>query len=246
MDSEVLANELLGAVEPHVRPQFAKHVQMVDLERGEVLFSQGSRLDRVYFLTSGLVGILAETPDGETIDSAIIGREGAVGAFEACGSRQFFAEAVVQVPGRAARMSAVAYRELFDASPSLRTALHRYVEQLMSETRQFIVCNSMHDVEARLCRTILEVLDKSRLETVVPLTQHTLARMLGAQRTTAAETLARLERSGVISKRRGEIEIEDRAAIEALACSCRDAIRHTRAAIQASDEPSCEAAIAAE
>ena len=246
MDSEVLANEMLAAVEPHVRPQFARHVQIVDLQRGDILFSQGSRLDRVYFLLSGLVGILAETPDGETIDSAIIGREGAVGAFEACGSRQFFAEAVVQVPGRAARMSAAAYRELFEASPGIRSAVHRYVEQLMSETRQFMVCNSMHDVEARLCRTIIEVLDKSRMPSVVPLTQHTLARMLGAQRTTAAETLSRLERDGVLSKRRGEIEVLDRAALERLACSCCEAIRETRAAIQASNQPACEAVLAAE
>ena len=246
MDSEALANELLAEVEPHVRPQFARHVQIVALERGDVLFSQGSRLDRVYFVLSGLVGILAETPDGETIDSAIVGREGAIGAFEACGSRQFFAEAVVQVPGRAARMSASAYRDLFEASPAIRSAVHRYVEQLMSETRQFIVCNSMHDVEARLCRTILDVLDKSRVTSIAPLTQHTLARMLGVQRTTAAEILSRLERDGVLSKRRGEIEVEDRGALERLSCSCRDAIRQTRAAIQSGSEPVCEAVLAAE
>ncbi len=247
MDTDLFgANTLLAAVEPAARVQFARHLRPIHLDRGQLLYSQGNRLDQVYFPTDGLVAILAETADGEMIDSAIIGREGAVGVFEACGSRQFFAEALVQVPGKAARMSASAYRELFEASPGIRTAVHRYVEQLMSETRQSVVCNSLHEVEGRLCRNMLEAMDKARLGTSLPFTQSMLARMLGAQRTTVAETISRLQRDGVLKSRRGSIEISDRDALERLSCSCRSAIQMTRKAIWSAEEPACEAVIAAE
>ncbi|HEY0447448.1 MAG TPA: Crp/Fnr family transcriptional regulator [Allosphingosinicella sp.] len=238
-------NQLLEAVEASVQARFAAKVQRIELKRDEVLYSQGSDLERVYFPTSGLIGIQAETADGETVESSIVGREGAIGAFEACGSRKFFAEAVVQIPGSAARMSASVYRDLFEQSPALRTAVHRYVEQLMSETRQYVVCNSLHPVEARLARILLESIDKSGLDHTLPLTQNALGRMLGAQRTTVALIISRMQRQGVLSGRRGTLTIEDRSALEAIACSCREALQFTRRAIHAAREPTCEEVIAA-
>jgi len=237
-------NALLAGLEPALRSQVRSRVQLVELERGQILYSLGDQLSQVYFPLSGLIGILAETPDGETIDCALVGREGAIGVFEACGSRQFFAEALVKVPGQAACMTAVTYRDLFERSAAMRSSVHRYVEQMMSETRQSVACNSIHEVEARLCRMILEALDRSGLSDALPLTQRTMARMLGAQRTTVAEILARLERDEVVKRKRGAIEIEDRETLERLCCGCRIAVRMAREAIWASDEPVCEAVAA--
>jgi CRP-like cAMP-binding protein len=238
-------NQLLRSVEPAVRARFLGRIQIVDLKRDEVLYSQGSQVDRVYFPLSGLVGIQAETADGEAVESAIVGREGAIGAFEACGSRMFFAEAMVQIPGRAARLSAACYRDLFEASPTLRTAIHRYMEQLMSETRQFVVCNSLHPVEARLARILLEALDKSGLAETLPLTHQAIGRMLGAQRTTVALIISRMQRDGVLTGRRGTLKIEERGELEQIACSCRPALQFARMAIAAAREPACEEVIAA-
>lgn len=238
-------NQLLRAIEPSVRTQFAGKLQTVELKRGELLYSQGDKVERVYFPLSGLVGIRAETADGEAVESSIVGREGAIGAFEACGSRKFLAEALVQIPGHAARLSASVYRELFDAAPSLRTAVHRYVEQLIGETRQFVVCNSLHPVEARLARILLEALGKAALDHTLPLTHQALARMLGAQRTTVALIMAKLQRDGVLSGRRGIVKIEKEAALEALACSCRQSLQFARKEIHAAPQPSCEEVIAA-
>jgi CRP-like cAMP-binding protein len=238
-------NALLRVIEADVRPCFEGRLRVAELEREQILYSLGTELDRVYFPVSGLIGIRAETAEGEFIESAIVGREGAIGAFEACGSRQYFAEAAVQVPGRALQMSAATYRELFEASPALRNAVHRYVEQLLSETRQFVVCNSLHAVEERLGRTLLEALEKSGLDDTLPLTQQALARMLGAQRTTVAQVVSRLQRDQVLNGSRGTIRVVDRAALEAVACSCRVSLRETREAIAGAAEPACDAVIAA-
>jgi CRP-like cAMP-binding protein len=238
-------NRLLEAVEAEIQARFAGRMERVELARGQVLYSQGADLERVYFPVSGLVGIQADTADGEAVESSIVGREGAIGAFEACGSRKFFAEAVVQIPGRAVRMRASVYRDLFEQSPSLRTAIHRYVEQLMSETRQFVVCNSLHAVEPRLARLLLEALDKAALDHSLPLTHQALARMVGAQRTTVALIVSRLQRDGIVSGSRGIIKIEDELALEALACSCRRALAFTRSEIEAVRQPACEEVVAA-
>lgn len=245
MSYDAEGNALLRAVEPKVLRAFEAQLRAIELRRNHVLYSLGTELDRVYFPLSGLVGIRAETIDGDFIESAIVGREGSIGAFEACGSRHFFAEAVAQVPGRALHMSAAAYRMMFEASPALRTAVHRYVEQLMSETRQFVVCNTLHSVEERLSRTLLEALDKSGLGDTLPLTQEALARMLGVQRTTVALIMSRLQREGITNGRRGEIHVLDLPALEQFSCSCRTSLVRTRAAISQAREPACEAVIAA-
>jgi CRP-like cAMP-binding protein len=238
-------NALLGAVEPKLRQDVAKRLALTEMARGNVLYSPGKAVDRVFFPVRGLIGIVADTVEGGGMDSAIVGVEGGIGLFEACGSRQFFAEAVVQVDGQAAVMNAGAYRDLFAASPAMRSAIHRYVEQLMNETRQAVVCGALHDLEARLSRLILEALERSGTTDTLAVTQETLARMLGAQRTTVAELLSRLHRLGCLTTRRGAVIVTDRPALEAFACSCRASIVDTRAAIWAAPDDACESALAA-
>ena len=246
MDEEAFGNALLRTLDGGLLEQIAPRPRLVEVRRGEVLIRHSQDIESVYFPVSGLVGIVAETSDGDAVDSALIGNEGGVGIFEACGSRHFSGEAVVHVPGRAVRMAAQAYRQLFERSAELRTAVHRYVEQCISETRQSLLCTATHEMDARLSRLILEALEKGQLGDTLPLTQGTMARILGAQRSTVSECLAKLERDGMVTRRRGALQVEDRAALEATACSCRAAIRVSNDAIWASDEPACEAVLAAE
>jgi CRP-like cAMP-binding protein len=238
-------NVLLAAVEPSLRVRTAARLKSVSLSRGDILYHHGAEVDRVYFPLRGLIGILAETTDGERMDTALVGREGALGVFEACGSRYFFAEAQVQVACEAVMMPASDYRDLFNESDGVKAAVHRYVEELMSETRQSVVCSSLHDAEARLSRTIIEALEKSGTGDVLPLTQDTLARMLGVQRTTVAEILSRMQRDGILATRRAAITVEDIGSLGRLACTCLDGVRHTRRSIRSSSVPACEATMAA-
>lgn len=246
MSAEPIArNVILAAVGPAVRTRFESQFKIIDLKRGETLHNAGVALDRVTFPLRGLIGIQAETADGGFVESARVGREGAIGAFEACGSGQYMAEAVVQIPGSAVQMSAAAYRELFEASPEVRTAVHIHVEQLLSETRQFVVCNTLHSAEQRLIRTLLEARDKSGAGDTLPLTQYMLGRMLGLQRTTVALLLSKLEDKGALERSRGALTVVDVGLLEHLTCSCRASLRHVIAAVGDTNEPACEAVVAA-
>ena len=233
-------NHLLQSLEPHVLDRFAKQVEEVAMRRGDVLHQQGGAVDWVYFPRSGLVGVFSETLDGESVESAMVGCEGALGVFEACGSRVWFARAVVQLEGSALRMRASQYRNLFERSRAVRTAVHKYVEALLTEARQFVVCNALHSVESRLSRWILDAHDRSGVADPLPFTHETLARMIGAQRTTVAVAMSNFQRNGLLRNTRGSIEIADAAGLNRLACSCRDTIKFAAREIQASDTGSCE------
>jgi CRP-like cAMP-binding protein len=234
-------NALLKAVSLPVRASFRASLQLVALGKGDVLQEPGQPLEWVYFPEEGLVSVLAETQAGEAVESVNIGREGAVGVFEACGSRMSFSRAVVQIPGAAWRMRAQNYREMFAACATLRTEVHKYVELLLAQARQFVLCNAIHPVERRLSRFLLDALDQSGVDGQLPFTQESLAQVLGVQRTTVAACASVLQRGGLIRSGRGTIEVVDREGLERTACTCRPTLSYIRRELAASALDACEA-----
>ena len=234
-------NTILRALELPVRARFEGRLERVSLTKGQVLQETGEVVDWVYFPVSGLIGLAAETSGGESAQCASVGCDGAVGVFEACGSRRAFYRAVVQVPGEAWRARAATYRELFDASEGLRIVVHKLVEVLLAEARQYVACNALHTLQSRLARLLLDVRDKGQCGPILPVTQEAVAQMLGVQRTSVALSVASLEKAGVVRRGRGAIEIVDGPGLEREACSCRDTLSFAREEIYASLDAVCEA-----
>lgn len=233
-------NWLLEAVEPSVRARFEPRMRRVQLSRGEVLQRPGDPIERVVFPEGALIGLTSAMPAGDAVQTGMIGWDGALGVFEACGSRQSACLAEVQVDGAAVIMAADDYRRLYEASEPLREAVHKYIEILLVEARQFVACNALHSVEARLSRSVLEALDRSRDGRTLPVTQEALAEMLGVQRTTITAAVSQLQAQGALRSSRGVLEVLDRAALERAACSCREAVRLARSEVYRSDEPVCD------
>jgi hypothetical protein len=111
-----------------------------------------------------------------------------------------------------------------DQSAAVRRIASRYNMALMVQAHQTALCNAAHPVEARIARWLLEILDRSG-GFDVPLTQSTLAQMLGVQRTTVNLAAGRLEASGVINCRRGYMQVVRREQLERHACECYRSVK---------------------
>jgi len=234
------SNALIASIEPELWGQYEDRFSAVDLPRGETLHRAGDEVDQVQFPTTAVVVLGVETVAGESVNVALLGPEGAVGVFEACGSRQIYSRATVQFGGVLWQTSAAAYRALYEASGALRIAVHKYMETLMVEARQYVACNALHSVENRLARTLLEASDKCG-SLKLPITQLSLAQLLGVQRTTVAAAISGLQRSGFIrSGRGGGLEILDYKRLEAAACSCRESLAFARHDIQSRTVRTCD------
>jgi CRP-like cAMP-binding protein len=240
MPTSMMRNWLLDAVEPAVRARFEPRLRRVHLERGEVLLQAGDPIADVYFPEGALIGLISAMPAGDSVQTAMVGWDGALGVFEACGTRRSAFLAEVQIAGPACRLAAEDYRGLYDASGALRIAVHKYVEILLTEARQFVACNALHPVEARLSRSILEAMERSRDGRVLPATQETLAGMLGVQRTTITAAIAQLQAQGALRSSRGQLQVLDANRLEQAACCCRETLRTARAEIYAADEKVCD------
>src|SRR3546814_19524751 len=113
----------------------------------------------------------SENVEGESVSGGMVGRNGAFGAFEACGSRLSYARALVQISGDAWRIRAVHYRELFDQPAGLRIAIHKHIEALLVEARHLVACTAIHRVEMRMCRVLLAASARTPPRSPLTLTQ---------------------------------------------------------------------------
>src|SRR4051812_11206351 len=102
----------------------APYLKEVVLEQGAVLQEQGDPVDQVYFPHDGIISLLAVMRQGDAIETATIGYEGAVGSFAGLGQRRSHTRAVVQVAGSATRIAAPHFRKAAQASDaSSKTAI---------------------------------------------------------------------------------------------------------------------------
>ncbi|HEY8571791.1 Crp/Fnr family transcriptional regulator [Phenylobacterium sp.] len=221
-----MRNRLLASLPAEDYALIAPHLTAVELERGRLLYDPGDPIETIYFPQDGVISLMTLMENGAAIESATIGREGALGLMAAVSPRQSLSRIIVQTPVKATRIGAGAMHEAWDKSAAIKDLVDKHTEALFGHAIQSVACNALHPVEARFCRWLLTCHDRISNDTVA-LTQEFLADMLGVQRTTVTAVARSLQEKGAIRYRRGVVDIIDRPALEALACECYGAINRT-------------------
>jgi CRP-like cAMP-binding protein len=222
-------NALLRALSDEDFQRLRPDLQEVQLDLGDVLYGPLDPVPYVCWVERGLLSIVASSEEGQSVETSMIGREGAAGLVEACGGGVSYLTVLVQVPGRGWRAPSSAVRQLAEQSVGFRRMVWNYTEIMLAEGRQSVVCQAMHSVEGRCARWLLETRDRSGVGDRLPLTQEYLAAMLGVQRTTVNPIAGALQRRGLIQYSRGRIDIVDADGLEHAACDCRRTLTEHRA-----------------
>lgn len=200
-------------------------MEAVTLDKGEVLFEPGADVTTVTFPLDGTVTtLLVPLHDGRAIESATVGREGAIGGVVSQGYLPAFNRAVVQIGGQALRISARRLQEVKQTSPTLRNAVTRYADCLLAQVLQSVACNATHSIEQRTARWLLTLQDRLGISDL-PITQEVLADMLGVRRSYLCGVLRNMQGQGLIGTRRRCVTVLDRAALEAATCECYERVR---------------------
>jgi CRP-like cAMP-binding protein len=158
----------------------------------------------------------------------MVGREGMVGAQLALGVAMTPLRALVQGPGHAWRIGAVAFRREFERSPTLQRSLNRYLYVLMAQLAASAACLRFHLIGPRLARWLLMSHDRAHADSF-RVTHEFLAYMLGVRRVGITMAAGSLQNSGLIRYHRGELTVLDRKGLEAAACDCFAADQRTYA-----------------
>ncbi|HEY1993784.1 MAG TPA: Crp/Fnr family transcriptional regulator [Edaphobacter sp.] len=197
----------------------ARYLVPVDLPLEMRLSEPNEPIEYIYFLNSGLISTDALTEKGETVEVGVIGREGFSGLAALLDQPQMLHSVIMQGVGEGLRIRSSILRDQFLKGGTLQRLVHTFIYLQLVQVTQSVLCNRMHEVDARLARWLLTSADRMESESL-NLTQEFLAQMLGVQRSTVTVAAGNLQRAGLIGYSRGKIHILDRVNLTKAACEC--------------------------
>lgn len=176
-------------------------------------------MDRVYFLTSGLVSARVPFESGHEIECVLGGRNTVIGAMAALGLDASVTRVVSLFDAKGWSMPVASLRAAVVRSPAIEQVMQVGCHAQMSFAVLVGACNAVHGAERRLARWLVLADDLMNGEDL-PLRQEDLSMSLGLQRSAVNPVLQRLQADGLISVGRGRIGILDAHGLAERACSC--------------------------
>src|SRR3954467_5823862 len=217
-------NLLLASLAPADLARLQPYLRPMQVKQHQVLFEPGDQVHTTYFPVTAIISLVVSLATGETIEAAMVGRDGAVAAATALDGKISFSRAVVQLSGDVMACEANAVKMAALQSPALLAVLVRHEQTLFAQAQQSAACVANHQIEARLCRWLLRARDLARSETLM-FTQEYLAEMLGVRRTSVTVVANTLQRAGMIKYSRGKIQFLDVQAVQDSACECYSTVK---------------------
>jgi CRP-like cAMP-binding protein len=209
-------NRLLGALPARDLALLQSSLKEVDLKAKQVVETPQVPIEHVYFVTSGLISVVAVSSPGERIEVGMVGPEGMTGLALVLGADRSVTEAMVQSSGVALRLPSGVLREALRASPALSKFLRRYVQAFSAQATQAALANGRAQIPQRLARWLLMWQDRLQMRNLT-VTHEFLALLLGVRRQGVTVRLHELESSGLIKASRNQVEILDREGLKRLA-----------------------------
>ncbi|WP_107670863.1 Crp/Fnr family transcriptional regulator [Cyanothece sp. BG0011] len=219
-----LNNRLLAALPEREYQRISPHLEFVNLRLGQILYEANTLIKWVYFPHRSIISIVSRLKGNVTTEIGLVGYEGMVGIPVILGGQYATNETVVQVADGAFKINADILRQEFQRGETLHKILLLYTETRLHQVSQVAVCKSHHCIEKRFCRWLLLVHDGVENDRLL-LTQKFMAQMLGVRRASVTEAAKKIQELGLISYKRGEIMILNRAGLEERVCDCYHLIR---------------------
>lgn len=230
----VVTNLLLHSLIEVTERRLLPHLEEVCLTYGQTLYETGAKITDVYFPQSATrLSSLLVMSDRSTVEITSIGNEGLVGLPALLGSDLSNTRTVVQMSGKALKLSGDTIEQELKQEETLRQLVLLYTQTQLNQISQIAACHSRHDIEQRLARWLLLIFDSSSKDTL-PLTQKFISLMLGVRRASITEIAISFQKQGVIQYTRGQITLLDRAKLESISCECYGRIKAEHKRLQES------------
>lgn len=205
MDSSTA--ELRTALGPHGRTR--------RLRLGERVVIEGGSAGSVMLLTSGVVKVVATTPDGDEVAIAIRRAGDLIGDHAAISGLPRSAGVTVVEAGEAIVVPANRFLDVLAENPSMALSQLRRVLRTLRESDERlveIVTMRAGDRVVRRLRALAQESGTGRIN----LSQDELAALSATSRSAVAQVLSQLRAAGAITTARRSIEVVDIAKLESI------------------------------
>jgi CRP-like cAMP-binding protein len=230
-------NQLLLSLPDADRADLNEHFEIVELRQGQVLAEPGDDIRSVYFPHSGIVSFIVELIDGSVVQTAMVGRDGVIGAAQALDGRKSMNKIIVQVPGTAAMIDRGPL-QLLKGDSDVRKLFASHAQFFVADIQQTAACNACHSAEARMARWLLRMRDLVGDD--LSITHEYLGAMIGVERSTVSQIANEMREKGVISYVRGRVHIANAKILTEQSCECHQAVRENYEALLGAPWPASQ------
>lgn len=217
-------NSLLQNIGAEHLMRLRPFLRRVNLLKSQYLYQQDDKIDNIYFPETSVVSELQILEDGRMLEVGLIGGEGAVGIASALGACRAANCMQVCIAGTALVVGRDVFESEVLADPRLQITLYTYINTMIKQLSQRVVCNTFHSVEQRFCTWLLTLQAQSRRDRF-RITHEHVARVLGVHRPSVTCIAQSLRQKHLIDYGRAKLAISDRVGLAGLACGCGTELR---------------------
>ena len=223
-------NHLLNSLEPGAFERVAKKLTRVKLRQKEVVYKPNEPIDYVLFPENAVVCLMTLMSNGDTIEAATVGREGASWISASVGAPSMPCETIVVIEGMALRLPIADLDRALKENGHFRDVLTEYSHALLIASMRTSACNGLHGLQERCARWMLMTLDRVGSDRFA-VTKEFLAQLLGTNRPTVSVLVSALEKAGILNVEGRWVTVSDRNRLKEASCECYDVIRKNYEAV---------------
>jgi CRP-like cAMP-binding protein len=217
-------NQLLNSLKPDAFERVAKTLRRVKLRPKDVVYKPNEPIDHVLFPETAVVCLMTVMSNGDTIEAATVGREGASWISASVGAPSMPCETIVVIEGTALKLPIADLDRELKENGHFRDVLTEYSHALLIASMRTSACNGLHGLQERCARWILMTLDRVDSDRFA-VTKEFLAQLLGTNRPTVSVLVSVLEKAGILDVEGRWVTLADRDRLKEAACECYDIIR---------------------
>src|ERR1700674_2169041 len=195
-------NRLLNSLELPAFERVARKLTRVKLRPKEVVYKPNEPIDHVLFPENTVLCLLALMSNGDTIEAATVGREGASWISASVGAPSMPCETIVVIEGTALRLPIADLDREIKENGHFRDVLTEYSHALLIASMRTSACHGLHQLQERCARWILMTLDRVDADRFT-VTKEFLAQLLGTNRPTLSVLVSAFEKAGILHVDRG-------------------------------------------
>jgi CRP-like cAMP-binding protein len=220
------ANKLLRLLEPAAYERIAAKLKPTTLHAKDILYKPNQAIHTVYFPETAVICQMTVMTNGDTLETATVGMEGASWISASIGAPSMPCETVVAIGGDAHALGIEDLDREMKENAHFRDVLTQYSHALLIHSMRMTGCTGLHTLEQRCSRWILTTLDRVS-EDRFSITHEFLAMLLGVSRPSVSVVVEDFQRHGMLRLQRGRVLIGDRDRLASVSCDCYEVIRRT-------------------
>jgi CRP-like cAMP-binding protein len=217
-------NKLIASLREDAYRRLAAKLTPATLEARQVLYRPNQRIGEVYFPESCVICLMTLMANGDTLETATVGREGASWISASIGAPSMPCETIVAIGGKALVLKIDDLDQEMQENEHFRDLLTQYSHALLIHSMRMTGCTGLHSLPQRTARWMLTTLDRVA-ETEFAVTHEFLAMLLGSSRPSISVVIQDFETRGLLRNERGRVLVGDRDRLLSAACDCYEVIK---------------------